>query len=200
MSEKWQQFLTENRVTVNREYGQDLRSAIELAEFENQEGIMLPEDYKSFCNFLGSGAFTKELGSHCNLRIRCPDIEYSNEMLASLKISLNYEVESGVISNPEEIEILLNSAFMFADNSKAHAFLWDLRTYDKSDKNHEIYLVSMRDSPLKLYSVCRDFFDFTSGFGLGIKSYSSLPKRLRPKLQQPCIFSCIPKSYSSPIK
>ena len=197
MSEKWQNFLIENRIVVDREYGQDLRNEADLIEFENHEKIVLPDDYKSFCSFLGSGEFTKKLGSNCNLRIRCPDVEYSNEIIDSLKISLSYEMESGKASKLEELGNSLSSAFVFADSSKAHIFLWDLRTYNESNKNCEIYLVSTHDSPLTAYSISHDFFDFVSGFGLGAKSYTFLPKRLKPKRQQPCTFACIPRNYST---
>lgn len=192
MIEKWQKFLQEHSVLIADHYGRTpaIMTEFELSDFERKTGIELPPDYRSFLQLLGVGLFTQTVGGF-HLSIEPLNIEDSINAFYSLKISLEYERERGEISDPEHIEGLLNHGFIFAGNGKGGIFVWDLRSYRESDKNYDIYLCSIHDSPLVFYPVGRDFLEFICDFGLGLNpnKHKSLPKRLRPKLMTPyCMF------------
>ncbi len=205
MSNTWENFLVENRVTVNTAACQDTSSSSELDEFELTTGITLPQDYRDFRRFLGTGEFMEkpcEEGDfgHCNLRIEKPNKVYSDQIILILSQDLDYQIEIGEFrDHPEEsfVVSLLKSSFLLAGNSKGHFFVWHLNSWTEADESYDIYLIPPNDSPLNCYLVGRSFSEFIKDFGIGKKRYSKLPKRLKPRTyKSPVFFTYLPISAS----
>ncbi|MBE9179407.1 SMI1/KNR4 family protein [Oculatella sp. LEGE 06141] len=170
MSQLWQQFLIDYQVALKIPDDQDTRSETELSEFEKNVGFNLPTDYKEICHFLGTGIFREVNEDRFNVRIWCPDIEYSNEVLRGLQNDVLFSMQQGReygtkiedLHHLEQVEELLRDSFMFADNDKQRLFFWDLRTYSELDDSYDIYLLPYRDSPLTPYKTYEKIHRFCS--------------------------------------
>jgi hypothetical protein len=158
----------------------------DFKSFEAEIGIRLPKGYKEFCTIFGTGT----LGGF--IRIYCPckhdsknDVQENQWNVTELKDAVAFErdsMERGFSSFGDEkfsmLERLLENAFAFGDNPNAEVFLWDLSSYNESDKSYDIYIVpfdDLRNTTL----VGRDFFEFVSEFCLTSKSDEILPPKLR---------------------
>lgn len=151
----------------------------ELQIFESKTGLILPEDYKTFCQRFGSVFF-----DNC-ITIYRP----SEKLLAYSKKSINHlksvikEYPSKDAQTDIELQSLLNSAFVFLDNDGTNLAFWDLRTYKQSDKSYDIYWIKCDDFDDEVYKVGRSFSEFILNFCLGRNFYSFLPESMQP---MPC--------------
>jgi SMI1 / KNR4 family (SUKH-1) len=153
-------------------HGENIWSAEMLSKFESDSGVLLPTEYKEYCQVFGAGIF----GSY--MRIRYPNDEILGISLSNMKEDLAYEKEVGLWEgrDSEAIERKLNFAYPFADNSWGNIAFWDLETYSATDESYDIYL----GCGLKFYFICRDFYEFITEFCLGTKSFSILPDDFQP--------------------
>jgi hypothetical protein len=163
--------------------GENICSAEFFSKFESDSGILLPIEYKEYCQVFGSGMF----GSY--MRIYYPHKLFDKILgitLSNMKKELENQKKIGLLEekNTKAIERKLNSAYPFADNSwhpsagkswNCIAF-WDLETYSATDESYDIYL----GYGLEFYFICRDFYEFITEFCLGKKSSSILPYNLQP--------------------
>jgi hypothetical protein len=153
-------------------HGEDIWVVDLLSKFESDSGILLPTEYKEYCQVFGSGIF----GSY--MRIYCPNDEILGIALSNRKEDLEYEKKLGLWEgrDAKAVEKILNSAYPFADNSWENIAFWDLQTYSATDESYDIYL----GCGLKFYFICRDFYEFITEFCLGTKSFSILPDDFQP--------------------
>jgi hypothetical protein len=153
-------------------HGEDIRTAELLSKLESDSGVLLPTEYKEYCQVFGSGIF----GSY--MQIHYPNDEVLGIALDNMKKELVYEKGMGLWEgrDSEAIEKKLNFAYPFADDSWEDIVFWDLETYSAKDESYDIYLVWN----LKFYFICRDFYEFITEFCLGKKSFSILPDDAQP--------------------
>lgn len=178
MSNKWH-ILLEQLEEVDYNLGSEIWNDKQFQEFESQTGLILPQDYKDFCQIFG----TVGLGNY--VRIYCPDLAFSNFSIETLKedITDNYLFLGQKNINIETLEELLNSAFVFADNDVADVFFWDLRTYNSSDQNCDIYMAGTDCFGGDVYKIGQNFYEFVQNFCLGTKAYEVLPESIQPDLE-----------------
>jgi WD40 repeat protein len=179
MIEKWLALINQLEVIENAE-GSEIWSEAELQKFEFEASIILPENYKEFCQVFGTGLFGEYM------RIYCPDSVICNLLLNSIKDEINklaapkYEK----IFDFTSLAKLFDSAFVFGDTLSENVVFWDLRTYDEFDKSYDIYIANSDCFDGKVYKVGRDFYEFVRDFCLGMKSYEVLPESMRPSPQE----------------
>jgi hypothetical protein len=182
MIQQWQALFAELDTTNE---GQEILSTEELQEFEMQNRIILPTEYREYCQVFGTGLF-----GH-GIRIYCPTpalLEYSKASLESIKEELKM-FPSDNRERDNRLKALMGSGFVFADDFGANIALWDLRSYSERDDNYDIYLVDIDGSDEELYQVGRSFFEFVCGYCLGRAPYSFLPEDKRPEVDTPQIFT-----------
>jgi hypothetical protein len=179
MIEKWQYLLAELEVFEDDE-GSEIWTEEKLQAFEFETGIMLPADYKTFCQVFGTGLFGEYM------RIYCPNLDWSNLLLNSIKDEINNfpDPRHEKILNMTSLKKLLDSALIFGDNSTEDVVFWDLRTYDQVDKNYDIYIANSDCFDGEVHKIGRDFYEFVRDFCLGMKSYEVLPELMRPSPQE----------------
>lgn len=192
MRQKWIDIIQTLDVLENNE-GQELWNENSFLKFEAETGLILPRDYKEFCKVFGTGI----LGDY--MIIRCPDTNFSD----SRKEVIRDEIRGFPVENIREVIIdettgipavsdiaepldinstitLLDSAFVFGDNSDSEVPMWDLRTYSQLDQSYDIYISRTEDFSGDIYKVGRDFYEFICEFCLGEKSYKVLPEWMHP--------------------
>jgi hypothetical protein len=81
MSQIWQPILSRIRFQ-EAVFESDTRTEEELCYFERSSGILLPSDYKEFCQVFGAGQF----GDY--MRIRCPDMDESECQIQFIRDNL----------------------------------------------------------------------------------------------------------------
>ncbi len=167
--EKWQELL--NHYKIEGEIAPVISEV--LNEFESQVGILLPSQYKEFCQTFGSGMFAKT-----EFYIDCPSIEKldillmsDTEMIGACKNAYkNY-------GSPVRIMELLDSAYVFGSGQGYVLFFFDLKTYNEEDESYDIWGVgepSSRD--LAIYNLGRNFYQFIYDICLDWSMEKSYPE------------------------
>jgi WD40 repeat protein len=178
MKQKWQALLNYIEF-IEDPYGGEVWDEQQIINFELQNNIVLPADYKDFCQVFGSGMF----GDY--MRFWCP----SKELQLGINV-LKIEIDNYVYNNPdnsldlESLNKLLSNAFVFGDNSCAEILFLNLESYSNLDKSCDIYLVRLDSFEGNLYQVGRNFFEFVCDFCLGTKAYEVLPEWMHPYPQE----------------
>jgi WD40 repeat protein len=169
--QKWQALFAQLEVFNE---GQDILTQEELVAFETKTGLILPTEYKKFCQVFGLGWVGE------SIRIFCPTSspQYS---IDNIKYTVN---SSPPFVSVEEIEknmkrsqiiSLLENAFAFGDDGGAHVAFFDLKSYSESDLSCDIYWATCPDFDGNIILVGRNFFEFVRDFCLGTSSYEILP-------------------------
>lgn len=177
-SEKWQKLIERLEITTD-EGGAEVLDAESLESFENKYNIKLPNDYKEFCQILGTGVLAEQV------RICCLTEQYvSNERWflndAISKLQKHLENDPSKDPNRDLTFInLLKFALPFGDLCDGDLLLvWDLRTYSRSDDSYDIFCVDCVtpecDDPVFLGRI---FFDFVQDF-----CYTARPSEIFPDI------------------
>ena len=171
MIERWQSLLNQLEI-IQSPYGSEFWSLEELNKFENETGITFPIGYKEYCQVFGSGGFGDFVG------IYCPRIDFSNNLLASIKDEIiNFpDPQHEKMMSKESLITLLDSGFVFASESCGISIFWNLNSYDELDKSCDIYWISGDCFDGDVYKIGRDFYEFVTDFCQGNKSFKILPK------------------------
>ncbi|HEY9852824.1 MAG TPA: SMI1/KNR4 family protein [Leptolyngbyaceae cyanobacterium] len=179
MLENWQALLAQLKVFESDE-SQEIWQPEQLKLFELETGIILPEQYKEFCQVFGTGMF----GDY--MRIYCPNIYMSNLFINSVKDDVNNfpDPSHGKIMDVESLKKLLEFAFMFGDNPSSDIVFWDLSSYSKSDDSYDIYIANSDCFAGDIHKIGRNFYEFIRDFCLGTRSYELLPESMRPAPQE----------------
>jgi hypothetical protein len=126
--------------------GTDLQtmSAEEFVPIEQQLGCKLPDDYKYFCQKLGSGSIGDLVDFLC---INDDALSDNNDIIEEMTKQARYGLEQIKIhdgedssryqNNLEYLE-LLKSMFVLGSFNE-HIFFWDLRSYQEDDDSYDIY-------------------------------------------------------------
>ena len=177
--ETWLNLLAQIEI-IELPSGSDIWTQEELSQFEKETDIILPQNYKEYCQVFGSGQF----GDY--MTIYAPYPHLSSMSLENIKedIAEFPDPEHGKMMNVESLKQLLNCAFVFGGNPMSDTVFWDLRTYSDSDKSYDIYLANADCFDGGIYLVGRDFYEFVRDFCLGLKSYKFLPAFKRPRSQE----------------
>jgi hypothetical protein len=174
--EKWRSLLAQIKFTGAEH---PTFTDAEIEAFEQQTGIILPQDYKDFCKVFGSGRFSDAYS------IYSLDYDFSEECVDDLvfhwishkehcqKMIREYDIKD--IDDPiytDQLIALLKRAFIFGAGLGLF-FLWDLSTYN-------IWIVHLNFTDH--YNLGTDFFKFIKDFCLGINhpDYKFIPECLRP--------------------
>lgn len=180
MMQQWQNFLSQLQL-INS--GCEITDLADLLRFEIHHNIILPQEYKEYCQVFGTG----RLGYGMHIYTLTPYlVKHSEETLATLIEDLELFPSNDVVRD-QSLKNLLQAGFVFADDSGAHVALWDLRTYRNEDKSYDIYWVDI-DLVSDADRIGRSFFEFVSDFCLGKSPYEFLPEAKRPPSNQPQIF------------
>ncbi len=153
----------------------------DIQAFEAEAGVVLPDGYKEFCQVFGSGMFGEEIRLYCPCRVKSAHIrEVCWSAIASLKQDVALEIQYSVegqssldVEKMKSLAVLLDSAFAFGDTPSAEILLWDVISYDETDKSYDIYIVPM-DALERFTRIGRDFFEFVRDFCLNAKANLAL--------------------------
>jgi hypothetical protein len=139
-----------------------------MTEFEAKHGIILPSEYKMFCQVFGPVTFGHDVNIGCtNLDIES-DRDGFREIVSSEPFDKfdNVEREFSV-----KIRELIDHGMRFGGNSNNESDFWfDLRTYGL-DESYDIYCVYTGEELDLCKLPVRNFFDFIREYCLGTKLY-----------------------------
>ncbi len=175
MIRKWQLLFDQLEVIEDL----STKKALDLASlftFEDENKIILPLEYKNFCQVFGCGIF----GGF--VRIKCPTpnlVSHWQAIRETLKQDLRqFPAKKSKLKEDEKIVDFLDNAFVFGDDIGDNLLVWDLRTYRKLDQSYDIYWMNANfvNDDTGIYRIGRDFFEFIRDFCLGTQSYEVLPE------------------------
>jgi len=179
--ETWQNLL--GQLDVTEEDGASVCSLVELSRFESNCGVVLPEDYKTFCQVFGSGQFGDGMSISCISRYNEVTLEILKSVLEDgFDSELDYRLARGESLEIESIRELLDAALVFGGSGSTDVVLWDLRTYSSEDKSYDIYMSRIESFP-GVCKVGRSFTEFVETFCLGVRPYDHFPDWTHPDPQ-----------------
>lgn len=173
MLQQWRSLLVEVEII---EEGSEVLDEEELSRFEVENNILLPVEYKEFCQTFGTGLFAN------SIRIYSPSqflVEYSRGSLETISEQIDL-FPSENLTRDRSLQSLLENGFVFGNDFGANIAIWDLRTYSDLDKSYDIYWIDIDAEDENLYRVGRNFFEFVTNFCLGRGTYEYLPEDKRP--------------------
>ncbi|MBW4538390.1 MAG: SMI1/KNR4 family protein [Myxacorys chilensis ATA2-1-KO14] len=154
MLQDFEQAMLEVQV-VGDEWNKSNRA--DLDAFEARTGLLLPEEYKEFCQVFGDGYFRfgiistpSEEGNNFT--------EYASDSMENLEMQDVEDFDPETAKHLVSLRQLFAHALEFGTNGEAMSFFWDSRTYSETDKSYDIYIASFEN-----YRWCkfgRSFFQF----------------------------------------
>lgn len=159
----WKLLLSELEVVLECSTGLSTLNEQQLERFELQTQLILPQEYKEFCQIIGTGRFGRNM-----FYIECPDPENYQEQLESNEIILD-ACKSG-FSWSDDIRKLLDSSYLFGGGDSHLLFVFDLRTYIEENYSYKIYGISCITGFCHYFG--RSFFEFINFFCIGDKAFS----------------------------
>ncbi|WP_103668610.1 SMI1/KNR4 family protein [Pseudanabaena sp. BC1403] len=134
--EKWYELLK----SIQFEGVLNVMSLEDLQEFEKDNNMSFPKEYKEFCQVFGSGFFGNEIRIDCPPEIERSPILRSEifEYLENLKKLSDFPVDKAV-----QITKLLKNALFFGSTGNSEVFLWNLATENCTDSNYDIYMTNL---------------------------------------------------------
>jgi hypothetical protein len=145
---------------------------IDITKFEAKQGIILPSEYKMFCQVFGSVTFGHEVYIRCTGIAIESDRDFAREILLYRSGDGGYNDFDNVERESfDKISELVDHGMRFGSNEGNGSDFWfDLRTYG-ADESYDIYCVYTGGK----FDLCklpvRNFFDFISEYCLGTKLY-----------------------------
>jgi hypothetical protein len=150
------------------------RETISINEFQSIEkkiSYELPNDYKYFCQKLGTGRASGFIDLYCMSE---KAIENSYQATSDMVDRIDKSLVSKE-KNHEYIK-LLQKALIFASFNDDRVILWDLRTYDFKDGSYDIYWCDLYSPDLyEPIKIGRNFTDFICDFCYGQLVCSLIP-------------------------
>jgi hypothetical protein len=160
--ENWQQLLKKTDV----EGTPNIMTVSDLLTFETENNLVLPEDYKDFCQVFGSGLFGNEI------RIQCPPKTEESPNIFAMLISYLDELKLlNEFSDAKSKQIfqILNNGLLIGDTFNGELFMFDLSSSSKEDDSYDIYIIDMdsfESYGTGINKVGRDFYEFISDAAL----------------------------------
>lgn len=179
MKQKWYSLLAQMEILGNQKGTLNEET---ILTFEKETGIILPNEYKEFCQIFGGGTF----GSFVSiLRPSSHMLEMSSLTLYAIKTDFReYLWKKTEDTSTKATERILDFALRFAeDYFSNYIAIWDLRTYNKLDQSYDIYWLKWDGFEGDIYYLGRSVFEFVRDFCLGMKSYEILPESMHPHPQ-----------------
>ena len=167
---KWKSILKKLEIVLECSIGLSVVSEAEILEFESRHNLILPAEYKDFCQVIGTGRFMSN-----DFYIEVPDPERSEEVLISNGIILEACNDSykGWSSRNQKI---LDNSYLFGGSDNFVSFVFDKRTYNEVDKSYDIYGISCHNG--FIYSFGRSFLKFIKNYCVGDKAWIECPMLL----------------------
>lgn len=166
---KLRDFLDRSNCPISNPIPKDSLSTLnelQLKQFESKISIILPQEYKEFCQVFGAGCF-----GHDGIDIDCPNLEnIEAELDNNLDIPQNWKETCQGWSN--EAEQLLDKAYMFGSGGGDTIFVFDLRSYKKEDESYDIYGIGCEVAVICYLG--RSFFKFISDYCIGDRDFPEL--------------------------
>jgi len=172
---KWQDLANEVEFiqVVPRDYEiSPLLTTEQLEIYQNKAKVILPPDYKAFCQLFGTGEFP-----YSKTYIRCPNIESLHTGMNSERIVIShlYSRLKAELKQSEKLEKgktikqfrllkiqnLLESAYLVGYIWTYFTIIFDLSSYDELDQNYDIFALHPTDG---CYFFGRDFYNFVNQF------------------------------------
>jgi hypothetical protein len=149
----------------------------QFKDFEREQNLIVPQSYKEYCRIFGSGTFGQYMAITCPAP---PALELGHSLLDGIReeIECFYSSELERCMSIDDIQALLDSAFVFGGDYNLNIVFWDLRTYD-SDRSYDIYWAA-RYFDGHILKVGRGFYEFIKNFCLGSRSLELLPEYHQP--------------------
>ena len=150
-------------------------SQLQLSNFETETGIILPSEYKEFCQLFGSGRFGDLVV------IYYPSvylIENTKVTIDVIKRQMKRDTSRDNLEDRKKIN-WLNNLLVFGGDDRGNVAVWDLNSFDELNKTYNIYWIQIDDFHDEIYKISSNFFDFINNFCLGKKTFNFLPKYMR---------------------
>ncbi|MDJ0718447.1 MAG: SMI1/KNR4 family protein [Prochloraceae cyanobacterium] len=154
-------------------------SQLQLFNFEAETGIILPAEYKNFCQIFGSGMFGDLVSIHY---LSSSLVQASTKAIEIVKQQIKKYPSKNKLQDKKLIN-WLNSLLIFASDDRGNIAAWDLKSFDELKNTYDIYWIQIDDFNDKMYKITSNFFDFINNFCLGRKSFDFLPEYMR---LEPC--------------
>ena len=185
--QKWL-YLLQNINLTEEVSEQVIVSQLQLSNFETKTGIILPSEYKNFCQVFGSGRFGDLVVIYYpSLYL----IDNTKIIIDVIKQQINEHSSRDKLEDKKKIN-WLNHILVFGGDDRGNVAAWDLNSFDKLNKTYNIYWIQIDDFNDEIYKISSNFFDFINNFCLGKQSFDFLPEYMRI---DPCnIFT----SYKAP--
>jgi SMI1-KNR4 cell-wall len=171
--QKLQTFL--ERIEVVETEQRERMSLAELQLIEAKLGYKLPDDYKYFCQKIGTGRASSFFDLYCMNDINLQD---SVEVTAAMIDRIRSRISEPPLPDREDAEYikLLQSALIFASFNSDRVMFWDLRTYDTVDDSYAIYWYDIYETNYyQPILIGRSFTDFLIDFCYGQAACASIP-------------------------
>lgn len=140
----------------------------ELNLFESKTRLVLPQEYREYCQVFGSGRFGLN-----DFYIDCPSLQYLEKRLGSNQCILEAHIprivkKGHTVVKPCEATELLKNAYLIGSGIEDQLFVFDLRTYSEQDRSYDIY-ATLSDTPdgAEIYYLGRSFYSFIRDVCLG---------------------------------
>ena len=169
--QKWYELL--QKIIINDKFSkQNIFSSSQLADFEAITDIMLPQEYKYFCQIFGSGRFGDIVTIYTPSLSR---FDRSKQLIDIVKQQIK-EYPSKEKIKDEKLSNWLDSTLLIGDDDRGNIAVYDLASFDNSKKTYDIYWIQIDDFNDEIFKISSDFFDFVNDFCLGNKQYDFLPE------------------------
>jgi hypothetical protein len=150
------------------------RETMYIHEFQKIEeivGCKLPDDYKYFCQELGSGRASGFIDLYCmSNKAICDSFQVTSEIIDRINSSSMPKEEK------DEYTKLLKKALIFASFNDDRVILWDLRIYDSDTDGYDMYWCDIyAPDSCKPVNIGCDFTNFLCDFCYGQLACSMIP-------------------------
>jgi SMI1 / KNR4 family (SUKH-1) len=160
----------------------ELMTSEEILTFEQSHNLLLPQDYKDFCQVLGTGQANKYL----NIYSPTDSLIRQQELIRLTMQHVSNFPSSSIQQDLLKTNLLANS-FMFGDDSCGCMYMWDLRTYSDLDSSYDIYC-GVWDSPADSFEreyqlMGRSFLEFAEKYifqGIISEMDPNIPDEIMP--------------------
>jgi hypothetical protein len=141
-----------------------------LNEFEQKNGITLPQEYKIFCQVFGTGAFG--CSGFC---IYTPDLEENIKCVRTEMIDSYHDMYTNQRYDiSDEARHTIENSYRFGVGQGYIEFIFDLKSYNDLDLSYDIYVLYCSANGSSRY-LGRDFFVFVRDYCLGKRAELEFP-------------------------
>jgi hypothetical protein len=165
----------------------EIMTSDELQIIEESLGKKLPDDYKHFCQKLGTGRASILIDLYCPTEANVNNShEATREMLEAIDRALllrnknNRYVERGdreYIEVQNEYHSLLQNALIFASFNDDRVIFWNLNSYSIEDDCYDIYWLDLYSpDATRPIHIGKSFTDFLCDFCYGQLACSLIPE------------------------